>query len=248
MISSFGFFSSSPWMNTSGSLGFVPPAGGWTWPEAAAVFVTNPISFAPRSPAENRAVLPYPGGFLLHTGLPNPGLRAVIRQYAVRWARLDIPVWVHLIGEQPGELAEMVRKIESLENVQAVEISLPPHAKPEMVHNLVDAGLGELPLLVAVPLDQYSESWVGNLAFWGASAITLCAPRGTLVQTNGSRISGRVDGPALLPQALYAIQRLASQDLPVLAAAGITTPPDGQAALNCGATACQVGSALWKIR
>ena len=64
----------SPWLNAAGMLGFAP---GKPWPFDApqGAFVTNPVSLKPRTPAGNRCLLPYPGGFLLHTGLPNPGLR-----------------------------------------------------------------------------------------------------------------------------------------------------------------------------
>ena len=40
---------SSPWLNASGSLGFVPGADGWPWLEMQGGFVTNPISLSPRS-------------------------------------------------------------------------------------------------------------------------------------------------------------------------------------------------------
>ena len=68
----------TPLMNAAGMLGFIPnPRApldlGWL-----GAFVTNPVSLSPRQPAENRVMLPFAGGFLLHTGLPNPGLRVVI--------------------------------------------------------------------------------------------------------------------------------------------------------------------------
>jgi len=88
----------STWLNAASTLGFAPPAEGWNWPEMQGGFVTNPVSLNPRTPAEARAVLPYPGGCLLHTGLPNPGLKAVLRKFAERWARGSLPVWVHLLA------------------------------------------------------------------------------------------------------------------------------------------------------
>ncbi|HNQ95866.1 MAG TPA: hypothetical protein PKH47_14440, partial [Anaerolineales bacterium] len=67
---------SKPLINAAGSLGFAPDLrvlqelGGLEF----GAFVTNPISLRPRVPTAQPAVLEYPGGFLLHTGLPNPGI------------------------------------------------------------------------------------------------------------------------------------------------------------------------------
>ncbi len=98
---------SSPWLNAAGALGFAPGADGWSWPEMQGGFVTNPVSANPRTPAETRAALSYPGGSLLHSGLPNPGLKGVLRKYAERWARSSLPVWVHLLGDGPEEIHRM---------------------------------------------------------------------------------------------------------------------------------------------
>src|SRR5512147_1080331 len=99
----YGLHFSTPLMNAAGSLGFAPDPYGPTELEQLGVFVTNPVSLAPRSPAHGERVLSYPGGFLLHTGYPNPGLKNVIRRYAAGWSRSSLPVWVHLL---PGTLEE----------------------------------------------------------------------------------------------------------------------------------------------
>ena len=70
-----------PFVNAAGMLGFAPDAHNMPFLDRLGAFITNPISRTPRKPAGNRACLPFPGGFLLHTGLPNPGINRVIRQY-----------------------------------------------------------------------------------------------------------------------------------------------------------------------
>jgi dihydroorotate dehydrogenase len=63
-----------PLMNAAGMLGFAPDMrAAVPWDELGA-FVTNPISLRPRTATQAPAVIEYPG-FLLHTGLPNPGLK-----------------------------------------------------------------------------------------------------------------------------------------------------------------------------
>ena len=150
----------SGWMNAAGTIGFTPPAETML-SQPSVVFVTNPISYQPRKPAADRFCEPYSGGFLLHTGWPNPGFRKVLRQYSIRWARSETPVWVHLLAEQPHELNQMVRFIEETEGVAAIEISLPPYTKDDLLLQLVEAAVGELPLVVCVPLDHVNANWVG---------------------------------------------------------------------------------------
>ncbi len=82
---------SPPLMNAAGSLGFVPEPNGPVNLKQLGAFITNPISFQARTPARTRTSLPYAGGFLLHSGYPNPGLRAAVRRYAARWARSSLP-------------------------------------------------------------------------------------------------------------------------------------------------------------
>ena len=117
----------TPWMNAAGSLGFAPPS---IWPvsDPIGAFITNPISLSQRTPAAVRGQLPFPGGVLLHTGLPNPGLSRVLRRYSERWKQSTLPVWVHLFGSNPDEIHQMVMRLEGLEGVEAIELGLPPGA------------------------------------------------------------------------------------------------------------------------
>jgi dihydroorotate dehydrogenase (NAD+) catalytic subunit len=80
----------------------------------------------------------------------------------------------------------------------------------------------------------------------GAQAVTGTAPpRGTL-RHNGELVSGRLYGPALLPQALNLVRELKTQTaLPIIGAGGVHTKDDVEAMLAAGATAVQVDSVVW---
>ena len=169
---------SSPWLNAAGTLGFTPgPA--WNWPMPQGAFLTNPISLHHRTPARDRAATPYLGGALLHSGLPNPGLRRVLRQHAATWKRSSLPVWPHLFGE-PEEIAAMSRTLEEVEGVAALEISIPLEADAALAQSLLQAARGELPLIACLPLQLARLDWLPTLASAGASAIHLDAPRGKI--------------------------------------------------------------------
>jgi len=244
MLDSADLPMSSPWLNAAGSLGF-HPRRSWNWPHAQGAFVTNPVSLRPRQPAPSRAALSYAGGVLLHSGLPNPGLKAVLRANRERWRRAGLPVWVHCLASTPEEADTMVRMLEEIDEVAAVELGLPPQAGPAERLEMVRAAAGELPLVVCVPLNAAGEEWVGRLAGAGASGLCLSAPRGSLFDRHGQMHTGRLVGPALLPQTLAAVLRLGGQSLPLLAAAGVTRLQDGEALLAAGAAAVQLDTLLW---
>jgi dihydroorotate dehydrogenase (NAD+) catalytic subunit len=239
----------SPWMNAAGTLGFTLPP---RWPVAEidlktlGAFVTNPVSLGPRTPAGERALLPYPGGALMHSGLPNPGLSRVLRQYAERWAQSNLPVWVHLIGTNPGEIQQMVQRLEGREGVMAIELGLPPDIQASDALALVDAAYGELPLVAHLPLSAAGEAWVSDLVEHGASAISLGAPRGALPGSAGRLISGRLYGPSLFPLTLSAVQSLRRRGIPVIAGPGVYRQADAQALLDAGALAVQLDTVLWR--
>jgi dihydroorotate dehydrogenase (NAD+) catalytic subunit len=248
----------SPWMNAAGMLGFAPPAR-WPVNEPMGAFVTNPISLAPRTPAAERGLQSYPGGALLHSGLPNPGLSRVIHRYAVRWEQSSLPVWAHLIGSNPAEIHQMVQRLEGREGIMAIELGLPPEARGNEALAFVEAAFGEIPLVVHLPLTAAGEPWLNDLPGLGASAISLGAPRGALrrqggplqEQTgaqskNGSLLSGRLYGPSLFPLMMAAVQAARRIGIPLIAGAGIYRRQDAQALRDAGAWAVQLDTVLWR--
>jgi dihydroorotate dehydrogenase (NAD+) catalytic subunit len=242
-------FLSSPWINAAGSMGWALPAR-WSVPgidlKMLGAFVTNPVSQGKHTPAGERELLPFPGGALLHSGLPNPGLSRVLNKYRERWAQSSLPVWVHLIGSTPGEIQTMVRRLEECEGVAAVELGLPPDLHPEELLALVEAAYGELPLVVQLPLTAAGEGWLTRLPGLGVSAVSLGAPRGALPGSTGRPVVGRLYGPALYPQTLNAVQSIQRLGIPVIAGPGIYRQDTAKALLNAGALAVQLDTVLWK--
>ena len=234
-----------PIMNAAGSLGFTPARRGPVDQSQIGAFVTNPISLGKRTPANGTRMLPFEGGFLLHTGYPNPGMRAVIRRYASSWAQQALPVWVHLLAEGEGDISQMVRMLEGREGVAGVEVGLASNADLNTALAYTLASLGELPVIVRLPLDRSLEL-AETVMSAGANAVSLGPPRGAILDPNGKLVFGRLYGPGLLPIALYVVKRLASTDIPVVAAGGVYRPQDVQAMLLAGALAVQLDAVLWR--
>ena len=170
---------STPYMNAAGTLGFAPDYRAPVPWDSFGAFVTNPLSLRPRKPTAKPALIEYPGGFLLHTGLPNPGLTAAIKKYARRWADSRLPVIVHLMADRPEETMRMVQSLEELENIAAVELGFAPLLADDIILLTIEMSLGELPLIVSLPVEQVL-SLGPRVIQEGAVAISLAAPRGML--------------------------------------------------------------------
>ena len=235
---------SSPWLNAAGMLGFAPVAEGWSWPEMQGGFVTNPVSANLRTPAETRAVLPYPGGCLLHTGLPNPGLKSVLRNYAERWARSSLPVWVHLLGNEPEDIHRMVLALEEVEGVTAVEVGILPGTTPELALSLLEAAVGELAVIASLGADRAGETWLRQLPRLGVRGVSLSGPRGALPVV-ARRSAGAWWGRGFSPRRWRRCRPPRALDLPVVVGSGVYSVAAGRALLDAGAAAVQVDTALW---
>ena len=238
-------FFSKPLMNAAGTLGFAPDyRAPVPWEELGA-FVTSPLSLRPRRPAANPAVIAYPGGFLLHTGLPNPGLPAAIRKFARRWGDSRLPVIVHLMADRPEETRRMVRSLEGRENIAAVELGFAPLLANDILLLSIEMALGELPLIANLPVEQVLM--LGERVIQvGAAAISLAAPRGALMTEDGRLTVGRLGGPALFPQSALTVRDAARANLPVIGAGGVDSREKAEAMLSAGALAVQLDTSLWR--
>ena len=243
MISKTELELGKPLMNAAGMLGFAPDMrAAVPWHELGA-FVTNPISLRARTATQTPAVLEYAGGFLLHTGLPNPGFDAVVREQQKRWTEASHQVVVHLMADRPEETRAMVHALEEVENVCAVELGFAPLLADEIVLLAIEMSRGEIPLIASLPADQVLR--VGREAIErGASAISISAPRGTLSRA-GKTVSGRLYGPSLFPASLELVYAAAKAGIRIIGAGGVCSRAEAEAMLAAGAVGAQMDSRLW---
>ncbi|HEX2997937.1 MAG TPA: nitronate monooxygenase [Anaerolineales bacterium] len=235
---------SKPLMNAAGSLGFAPDTRVEIPWDSFGAFVTNPLSLRPRHPAAQPEVIEYPGGFLLHSGLPTPGFNTVLKKYASRWDKSDLPVIVHLMADRPEETRYMVQALETQENVMAAELGFAPLLANDIILLTLEMCLGELPLIFSLPVEQVL-SLGPRLIQKGAQAISIAAPRGALPTEHFSLTTGRLYGPSIFPCTLETIYSAAKIGLPIIGAGGIWTKENTEAMLSAGALAVQVDAALW---
>jgi dihydroorotate dehydrogenase len=243
---------SKPLMNAAGSLGFAPDSRTGISLDSFGAFVTNPFSLRSRLPTAQPAVIEYPGGFLLHTGLPNPGLKAGLKKYSAKWTRSDLPVIVHLMADRPEETQNMVRMLEEVENVMAVELGFAPLLANDIFMLTLEMCLGEIPLIFSLPVEQVL-SLGPRLVQDGAQAISIASPRGALTpllpegEGLGMReiVTGRLYGPSLFPQILDIVRSASKLGIPIIGSGGVWSKENADAMLSVGALAVQVDAALW---
>jgi dihydroorotate dehydrogenase (NAD+) catalytic subunit len=238
---------SKPLMNAAGSLGFAPDPHAGLNLDSFGAFVTNPISIRPRLPTAQPGLIEYPGGFLLHTGLPNPGLTRVLKKHSARWARADLPIIVHLMADRPEETQYMVRMLENVENVMAAELGFAPLLADDILLITLEMCVGELPLIFSLQSAQVL-SLGPRLIQGGADAISMAAPRGALTTDDGQLTTGRLYGRSLFPLALETVHSAAKLGLPIIGAGGVWTEKDLTDMLSAGAMAAQTDASLWSPR
>ena len=234
---------SKPIMNAAGSLGFAPDPRNGIDLDSFGAFITNPISLRSRLPAVQPAVIEFPGGFLLHTGLPNDGLSSVIKKNGARWNRADMPIIVNLMADRPEETQQMVRSLENIENVMAVELGFAPLLSDDIILLNLEMCVGELPLIFSLPAEQVL-SLGPKLIQGGAAAISISSPRGAVMQGE-NLITGRLYGRSLFPRSLDLVRSAAMIGIPIVGAGGVWTEQDSADMLSAGAMAVETDAQLW---
>ena len=232
-------------MNAAGSLGFTPDLhSGMDWSEMGA-FVTHPVSLERRTPANGHRFIPFAGGFLLHTGYPNPGLTQVLRLYPRQWNHSPIPIIVHLLASSLDGVARMVRQLEAVEGIIGLEIGVNSDVTREEVTGFAQAAYGELLIIMRLPMERVVDLARAAIDA-GAAAVSLAPPRGAYPAGEGELVQGRMYGPAVLPMALRTVRELSQVGIPTIGGGGVYTKEHKDAMLKAGAMAVQVDSALWR--
>ncbi|NWF65595.1 MAG: hypothetical protein HXY38_14965 [Chloroflexi bacterium] len=235
---------SKPLINAAGSLGFAPDPRHGVSLDSFGAFVTNPLSLRPRLPTPHPSVVEFPGGFLMHTGLPNPGFHAALKKYSAKWNRAGLPIIIHLMADRPEESQRMVRELEHVENVMAAQLGFAPLLSDDIILMNLKMCLGEVPLIFALPHEQVLT--LGHqLIAGGASAISIASPRGALHDKAGNLVTGRMYGQSLFPRSLDIVRSAVMSGIPIIGSGGVWSQVDAESILKAGAIAVETDAQLW---
>lgn len=241
----------SPVMPAAGTFGYGNTYRGLVDHSQLGAIVTNPVTYQPWSPAAGTRVVPLDAGVLMHTGLPNVGLKKVLREFDQVWASLPCPLILHLVATNEGEVRKAAEIIDHSESVAAIELGLPDDISAEEAQRYTVAavrGALEKPVLVRLPLGDAFEI-ADAVAQAGAATLVVAAPpRGTARDLrSGQLIQGRIYGPLVKPIALHMVQVLHDRlkEMPIIGAGGIHSLGDARDYLEAGAVAVQVDAITW---
>lgn len=204
-----------------------------------------------------------PDGLLSSVGTPNPGLEAMLRRQAPRWARFDVPVVVSICGEDVDDISALARTLETQPDAAGVELNL---ACPDRSRGGEPIGLDveasevatvaaraatELPLIVkltAVVPDVRAVARAvvaaGADAVSATAALPAFALDGTASEPALGTTYGGLSGPAIKPVGLRAVWEIAQVvKVPVVGIGGIHRLEDVLDYLAAGATAVGLATA-----
>lgn len=194
------------------------------------------------------------GGFVLHTGLQNRGVSAVIKNFARLWSRLGCPVIAQIADNSPEEAGSTARRLAQTDGLMGLELRLSPHAQPGELRPLLRAirRSADLPLWVKLPLENIEELAQAAAAA-GTDGLVIASPlagaglAGAGLTSPGTLVRGELFGPAAFAPMLAALHSVAEMalDLPLIACGGIHTPQQMRHALAAGASAVQLDSVVW---
>lgn len=229
--------------------------------EGAGGVVTKSIGIEPRKGYDNPTVVEVPCGLINAMGLPNPGWKAFLEEFEKE--SFDFPVIVSIFGGNPEEFAFLAEKLERVGDAFELNLSC-PHAKgygleigqdPENVYRVVKAvkDVTDKPVIakltpntsditkLGLAAEKAEADGVSAINTLKAIAIDIYAKRPIL-----SNKFGGYSGPGIKPIALRAVYDLASKlDIPIIGIGGITTWQDAVEFLLAGASAVQIGTAVY---
>ena len=227
--------------------------------------VSKGVTLRPRAGTPPPRIAETPSGMLNAIGLQNPGVEAVIRDYAPLWATWDFPVLVNVNGESIEEYAAVAALLEGVPGVAGIELNIScPNVEaggmwfgndPVTAGRVTEAVRRRTHLPLWVKLTP-SVSDIGAVAraVEVAGADAICAVN-TFVGMSMDLASfrprlanrtGGLSGPAIRPAALHlAHQAARSVHVPVVGIGGISCAEDALEFLVAGCSAVQVGTATF---
>ncbi len=256
----------NPVILASGTVGYGTEYGKLIDLSLVGAIVTKTITPDPREGNRPPRLRETPGGLLNSIGLENVGLERFLKEKLPGTAQLPTKLIASVAGSDAGEFARLASAVGERDEVSAVELNIscpnvkrarrPLWADPDAVGKVVSAARAATQSTLIVKLspnvaDALSVAEAAKEA--GADALvvanTLTGMRIDLDSKAPAlgNIFGGLSGKALLPVNLALTWQIAGAvQLPIIGSGGIATADDALEYILAGASAFQVGTALFK--
>jgi len=260
-----GLAMKTPIVLASGVVGYGTEYGGLIDLGAVGAIVTKTITLEPRTGNRPPRLRETAGGLLNAIGLENVGLATFLGEKLPEAAELKVPIVASIAGASPSEHATLAGRIGEQPAVAAIEVNIscpnverprnPVWADPEAAAAVVAATRGATGKTLLVKLspnaaDVLSVAEAAERA--GADALvvanTLPAMRIDLDARAPSlgNVTGGLSGGALMPVNLALVWKVSEVvGIPLVGSGGIGCADDALEYLLAGASAVQVGTALF---
>lgn len=255
----------NPVMLASGTVGYGTEYEGLIDFESVGAIVLKTVTLEPRKGNSPPRLRETEGGLLNAIGLENVGLESFLETKLPEAARLPAPLVASAAAADPAGFAELAREMGARSEVAAVELNIscpnverarrPLWADPAGVGEVVAAARAETdrPLLVKLSpnaADVVSVAVAAERAGADALVVANTLP-GMRIDIDARRpalgnITGGLSGPALMPVNLALVWSVSREvSVPIVGSGGIRTSGDALEYMMAGATAVQVGTALF---
>ncbi len=256
----------NPVILASGTVGYGTEYGRLIDLSLVGAIVTKTITLDPREGNRPPRLRETPGGLLNSIGLENVGLKRFLKEKLPGTAQLQTELIASIAGSDAGEFADLASAVGERDEVSAVELNIscpnikrarrPLWADPDAVGKVVRAARAATQSTLIVKLspnvaDALSVAEAAEQA--GADALVVANTlTGMRVDLNSKtpalgNIFGGLSGKALLPVNLALTWKIAGAvRLPLIGSGGIATADDALEYILAGASAFQVGTALFK--
>ncbi len=254
-----------PIMLASGILGTTPQMLIKIYKAGASAVTTKSLTITPRNGYQNPVIVKLRCGLLNAIGLANPGVDNFLKEcLEVKDELRKVPLIFSIAGFSVDDYVKAVKLIDEQKLGIAFELNLScPHVKstkmfsedPALTAQVVKAvhDISSLPIFVKISAESNVVE-ISEIAIkYGASAITVTnSIRALAIDIHAKKpiLSvevGGLSGPAIKPIALRAVYEIYKEfKLPIIGVGGITTWEDVVEFLMAGASAVQVGSAIYK--
>ena len=206
-----------------------------------------------------------PAGMLNSIGLQNPGVDAVVEKYAGLWSTWQVPVIVNVASESIEDYVAVVRRLDGVPGIAGVELNIScPNVGKGGLQFAVDAEAAgavtaavrratDLPLLVKLSPNVADVRAIARaIEAAGADAISAINTLSGIALDRERRrpllgnVYGGLSGPAIKPVGLRVVYEVAQTvRIPIVGIGGIAGLDDVLDYLMAGASAVQVGTAIF---
>ncbi len=257
----------NPVMAASGTFGYGLDLLDLCPPECLGAVVTKGLSPAPRAGNPTPRIVETAAGMINAIGLQNIGVEAFCQEAAGELARRGATVIVNVFGERPEQYRAVIERCERAEGIAGYELNV---SCPNVDHGGMEFGHDphQLEALTALCRAATSKSlWVKlspnapDLVGTAHAAVAGGADALTLINTLRAMAIdpyrrrpvlatafGGLSGPAIKPIALRMLYEVhcALPTVPLVGIGGIETGSDVVEFLLAGASAVQVGTAIFR--